>query len=245
MKIKRIIMYYKKYLPLKYYDLRLRLDSCWISKLEKNFGEIECSILNIKPLENFLNLLVLIKFENSFSEKKLAEFFEKMENVYNYSYTQKNGIFLFMVNCQCKHHDNNYFNIPHFEIYPISQKNEIRHLRIASPIGINIKKIKEGLLTHDCNPTIIKVLQYKKVLYDLSYDLTNVIYTNETLNKKEKRDIHLAAIEGFYDIPRKKNLSEIAEKYEVARSTYQFHVRNAESKIIKNFLECSAKIFKR
>jgi len=235
-------MYHKKYLPLKYYDLKLRIDSCWITKLGKNFGEIECLILNIKPLEDFLNLLVLIKFENSPSEKNLAEFFEKMENVYNYSYTKKNETFLFMVNCQCKHHDNNYFNIPHFEIYPLPQKNEIRHLRIASPRGISIKRIKRGLLTHDCDPTIVKVLQYKKILYDLSYDLINAIYTSETLNKKEKRDINLAFIEGFYDIPRKKNLSEIAEKYGVARSTYQFHVRNAESKIIKNFLECSTKI---
>lgn len=229
----------KKYLPLKYYKIKLDLADCWIAEMKTAFGRNESLVLSMKEIKKYLNLLIFIKFDDPPSKDKIAKFFEDKPHVSHYSYSNLGKNYLFIVNCQCGHHANSYFDIPHFEIYPIPQIGANRYLRIASEMGTKIDDIKDALFQHQCQPEIIRVTKYDNILHDVFGDL-NIVTKIEGapfLDKKEKYDISRAFEEGYYDFPRKKNVFEIAKKYNVPRSTYQLHIRKAESKIIKNYLK--------
>jgi len=57
------------------------------------------------------------------------------------------------------------------------------------------------------------------------------------LTKKQEKVIYLAVKEGYYDYPRKTDLVNLAKKNKTALSTFQVHLRKAESKIIPIFLK--------
>jgi len=52
------------------------------------------------------------------------------------------------------------------------------------------------------------------------------------LTSKQKQAINLAIEEGYYSIPRKIDVKDLAKKSNLAFSTYQTHLRKAESKLI-------------
>ena len=52
------------------------------------------------------------------------------------------------------------------------------------------------------------------------------------LTELQKRAFELAVQEGYYDYPRKCDLVHLAKTTKVAYSTYQFHLRNAEKKLM-------------
>ncbi|MBU7042443.1 MAG: helix-turn-helix domain-containing protein [Theionarchaea archaeon] len=229
----------EKNLSLKYFKIKLDLPSCWISNMEKIFGRSESLVLSMREINKFLHLLILIKFNNTPTKRDISDFFENECHIAHYSYSNIGKKYLFLVNCQCAHHAKNYFEIPHFEIYPILQIGANRYLRIASELGTKVDNIKDALFQHSCRPEIVRVTKYDNILHGVFGDL-NMITKMEgapLLDEKEKSDIARAFEEGYYDFPRKKNVLEIAEKFGIPRSTYQLHVRKAESKIIKNYLK--------
>ena len=236
----------QKYLPLKIYEFKLEVNKCWISELDRLF-RIEWSlIINRKPWKNFLNLSTLIKFERPPPEKELIQFFETSENVQNYFYGKKKNEYLFIVNCRCNLYDESYFYIPLFEMYPLFQKSIYRYLRVAVSDNIKAKYIKKSQNRTGCNPKIMKVYTYKDTtpcLLNRLCPLNEFFNFDFILNKEEKRDLYHALVEGYYDQPRKKSLLEIAKKYGIPRSTYQLHINQIESKIIKSFFKLNKSEF--
>lgn len=229
----------KKRTPLKYFKIKLDLTNCWVSNLERALGPNESLILSMREIKNILHLLIFIKFNNTPSNDNILDFFENEIHITHYSYSNIGKKYLFLVNCQCGHHAKNYFSIPHFEIYPILQIGANRYLRIASEVGTSISRIKDTLSRYSCRPKIIKVTKYDNILHGVFGDLKMLAEIDGApfLEEREKCGITRAFREGYYDFPREKNIQEIAEKYNIPRSTYQLHVRRAESKIIKNYLK--------
>jgi predicted DNA binding protein len=52
------------------------------------------------------------------------------------------------------------------------------------------------------------------------------------ITEKQKLAIHLAIMSGYYEFPRKTDLSKLAKMMNVSRVTYQEHLRKAERKLI-------------
>ncbi len=52
------------------------------------------------------------------------------------------------------------------------------------------------------------------------------------LTKQQKRALELAITEGYYGYPRKIDIIALAKIMKVSHSTFQFHLRNAEKKVL-------------
>ena len=82
--------------------------------------------------------------------------------------------------------------------------------------------------------TFLKKMRNAKMLFIKNKKVNNIsiaqIYPE--LTNKQKQAIKLAIEEGYYDIPRKIDVKDLAKKSNLAFSTYQVHLRKAESKLI-------------
>jgi len=58
-----------------------------------------------------------------------------------------------------------------------------------------------------------------------------------TLSKQQTIVLHLAFDNGYYDFPRKINAEELSRKLSLKASTVNEHIRKAENKLVKYFLE--------
>jgi len=57
------------------------------------------------------------------------------------------------------------------------------------------------------------------------------------LSKKQKKALELAYYNGYYNIPRDIDLGKLASKMGINKSTLREHLKRAEAKIIKDYLE--------
>lgn len=81
----------------------------------------------------------------------------------------------------------------------------------------------------------IKIME-KKVVAGKSIHDTFVISLSSAFSKLTEKQVDalMAALDnGYYEVPKKKTAEEIARKYGVPRTTYEEHVRKAESKIFR------------
>jgi predicted DNA binding protein len=85
----------------------------------------------------------------------------------------------------------------------------------------DIKKIAE-----------VKILTIKK-----SQPSIFIQHTVQKLTEKQKNAIESALEFGYYEYPRKISVEELAKKLRVKRTTFQEHLRKAESKVMKILLQ--------
>jgi predicted DNA binding protein len=81
----------------------------------------------------------------------------------------------------------------------------------------------------------IEILE-KKILSGKSIHDTFMISLSSAFSKLTEKQVDalMAALDnGYYEVPKKKTAEEIARKYGVPRTTYEEHVRKAESKIFR------------
>jgi len=104
------------------------------------------------------------------------------------------------------------------------EKKNIMHLGSFSkePLMKIYKLTKKTLNT--------EIIKFKKE------KITNISYTTALpeLTKKQKQAFGVAINNGYYDYPKKAELKQLAKIMKVSYSTYQEHLRKAESKIIPN-----------
>ena len=98
-----------------------------------------------------------------------------------------------------------------FEIASINKKNlvELMNLLKSKNFKIRFKKLKK-----------VKLSQIQ----------TSYIYPN--LSKKQKECFQLALNKGYYNYPKDITLNELADIIGISYSTFQFHLRQAEKKIM-------------
>ena len=81
-----------------------------------------------------------------------------------------------------------------------------------------------------------------KIYQFLNVELTNIQNkklknieirkTSSNLTDKQKEALNLAIKEGYYEFPRKIELKQLAKIMKISYTTYQYHLRHAENKII-------------
>jgi len=81
---------------------------------------------------------------------------------------------------------------------------------------------------------VLKKLRNAKMLFIKNKKVNNISIAqiHPELTDKQKQAINLAIEEGYYSIPRKIDVKDLAKKSNLAFSTYQTHLRKAESKLI-------------
>jgi predicted DNA binding protein len=62
---------------------------------------------------------------------------------------------------------------------------------------------------------------------------------NPILTEKQKEAMQIALVNGYYSIPRKIELKQLAKIMKCAYSTYQVHLRKAESKLMPSYFQNS------
>ncbi|MDO8661336.1 MAG: helix-turn-helix domain-containing protein, partial [Candidatus Woesearchaeota archaeon] len=67
--------------------------------------------------------------------------------------------------------------------------------------------------------------------------ITQYSFKREALTKKQKNAIEHAYCEGYYEWPRKINVGRLASNKRLSKSAYIEHLRKAEIKVIKQFIE--------
>ncbi|MBX4196118.1 helix-turn-helix domain-containing protein [Candidatus Pacearchaeota archaeon] len=67
----------------------------------------------------------------------------------------------------------------------------------------------------------------------------SVLTLHPELTLQQKKAVEVAIAQGYYDVPRKAELKELAHKIGVSYSTYQTHLRKAEKKLLPFFFERS------
>lgn len=87
---------------------------------------------------------------------------------------------------------------------------------------------------------LTKVFEFGKKYFDAKLlkmeeeKISNISITRlfPKLTQKQKQALGLAIQHGYYDYPRKIQLKQLAKMMKIAYSTFQFHLRKAEGKII-------------
>lgn len=92
-------------------------------------------------------------------------------------------------------------------------------------------KNKENLIEFN---KILRKTRNVKMLFVKNKKISNVSIAqiHPELTDKQKAAIKLAIEEGYYKIPRQIDVKDLAKKSKLAFSTYQNHLRKAESKLI-------------
>lgn len=81
------------------------------------------------------------------------------------------------------------------------------------------------------NYELLEMLQFKNINLDNIY--FPAIAPN--LTEKQRQIFQLAVEEGYYDIPKRTDLTKLAKVMKVSVATFQEHLKRAEAKIIPNF----------
>ncbi|WP_202320317.1 helix-turn-helix domain-containing protein [Archaeoglobus neptunius] len=98
-------------------------------------------------------------------------------------------------------------------------------------LGEALKKL-EGVENIDLEVLSIANLGDAKEEFD---DIIDQLLSE--LSMKQKKVLFEAYRSGYFEWPRKVNLKELSEKFGIAKSTCLHHIRSAEQKILKKFLE--------
>jgi predicted DNA binding protein len=73
-----------------------------------------------------------------------------------------------------------------------------------------------------------------KLIYIKQKKITNIAIKTAfpELTQKQKQSIELAIQNGYYGYPRKTDIKKLAKLMKISHSTFQFHLRNAEKKLM-------------
>lgn len=104
---------------------------------------------------------------------------------------------------------------------PANEYAQSGHFRIVLPKGARLKEILEKMQELGISPLV----------RELGKPLTNYILTPH-----QYRAINAAKALGYYNLPRRANLSHISKELGISSSTLDEVIRRAGAKIIKNYL---------
>jgi len=145
---------------------------------------------------------------------------------------EKNIVFLLEVRSK-KEIPSSFYNLQMFYVKPVLVDTEGYEVwELASPdrsvlteFVIDLQKVKGDFE--------VKILKLGKT------KLSDVYYPRITpkLTEKQKRAIELAIKHGYYSVPKKVDLKNLSEIMGVSLSTFQEHLRKAETKLIPDLLK--------
>ncbi|QIW25326.1 bacterio-opsin activator [Sulfolobus sp. S-194] len=208
--------------------LRLRHEGCWSGLTEYN--NFIATTLTAKPNreKKFIIAYDEVKLNNNYDIKNFLKDLKKSDRVkeiYNINkINTSREIYRILLKESYESMVRGILdNYTIFDVKDIIVKGEER-LVLIIPISevIELKKDMES---------IGKVL---KITYN-KIRLNDVFLSIFSLSKREKESMKLAYLYGFYEMPKKITLDELAKILRVSKPTVEEYIRRAERKIIKSF----------
>ncbi|ARM74706.1 helix-turn-helix domain-containing protein [Acidianus manzaensis] len=202
---------------LKEVILAINHESCWTSLVGDYV--VKTMYLTINPEKNFIRSIILLdkKYKNLISEIKKTKSFVG----YNHLSISEEGKILFDFR---KRYKNSVLNT--------LQSNE----------GIVVKGLKykgreiwQILIYESYLNQFINELKSKgeiEILGSKDYEIKE-----DELSPQEVQILGSAYKQGYFDFPRKIKSDEISKKLDMSKSTFSYHIRSIESKIITKYLD--------
>ncbi|WP_236748996.1 helix-turn-helix domain-containing protein [Acidianus manzaensis] len=197
--------------------LAINHESCWTSLVGDYV--VKTMYLTINPEKNFIRSIILLdkKYKNLISEIKKTKSFVG----YNHLSISEEGKILFDFR---KRYKNSVLNT--------LQSNE----------GIVVKGLKykgreiwQILIYESYLNQFINELKSKgeiEILGSKDYEIKE-----DELSPQEVQILGSAYKQGYFDFPRKIKSDEISKKLDMSKSTFSYHIRSIESKIITKYLD--------
>ncbi len=208
---------YSKF-PLKLVVLDLFHEDCWTSHIEND----TIKVVSHKIYGNLVRDVVICNYESFKTLKKLNDK-HRIKNIINVSAYEGKKV---LVDMYLSYDDS---------VLSILNKNNVIILEPTIVYGNE----KWFFLAYD--------FQINKVINDLkNYAKINKISVKDykpednNLNETEVDILKIALDLGYFDRPRKITIKELANKLKMSEMTVVYYLRNAEKKIIENFLKENA-----
>jgi|ECHhosMinimDraft_1075155.scaffolds.fasta_scaffold01111_5 hypothetical protein len=206
---------YSKF-ELKNVTVKLVHEDCWTSKIEnsmiRSLGRIAI------PEKSLIRAFMIMR--RSEVEKVISlEREGKIKNIINISYT-KNGKYIVDMLL-------NYKN------------STLELLNKYDSIIVNMMNMKGrevwDFITYEYNiPSLLKDLESHGKIEDIT--ITTIPHNDIDLTSEEFTILITALQSGYFEYPRKVTAKEIAKKIGIHSSTFLYHIRNAEKKIISKYI---------
>jgi predicted DNA binding protein len=194
-----------------------------VGKIAKKFN-ISISTYPIKIIEEKNNLLIYFACNIYGSDENKKNLIKNISKNPLIHFIEENNDFMIILFEEPKKTKEVYQqNIIHSKpIFISSDGKEI--WSIASKNKENLMKAYSTL--HKLKKAKMNFIKNKKI------NNISIAQIHPELTNKQKEAIKLAIEEGYYCIPRKIDVKTLAKKSKLAFSTYQTHLRKAESKLI-------------
>lgn len=213
----------------------------WILKLELDSQKQFLGQMAIKhnitisgyPLSSFENKNTLevincgLMFGNEINKKKLFTDLKKSTNVKN---IESNRDFV-IIHMSTPKFMKPFFNPEIIQIQPVFINPKIKkHIWV---LGSFRRELLEKVIDFAKKHLDGKILKFKEEKID-NVSITSIL---PNLSKKQYNTFNFAISKGYYDFPRKISMKELAKLQRISYSTFQEHLKRAESKIIPSFVK--------
>lgn len=202
--------------------LKLRIEKFWACRISKEFTRTEFRVLDIHPAKDYSRGILSAIGEND--PKKIRDFLSSTEEV------TRAEILIDEPDVKLLS-----FYFTHGPLGDIIIKSGV-HIR--PPLDLTEGTIKVNLIGSSAN--ITQFLRETEELSDISIEIIRKselkFIGNPRLTNKQENILKVAVRFGYYDIPRRITVAELAEKLNLSPSTVTEHIRKAENKIIKDYI---------
>lgn len=221
---------------LKKVVLKLWHPGCWSIETTKNNPEVYLSVEGAFKIGREIRVNFKLVAENYTSLKKYIADIKKFEHLAKDVLVIGRSDLEAYIHGRFPTESTFYENVFSLEFMPmniiISRGNEYWTLLIYDE---KLKETFERLTVMDNIEFEVLSVSRLKSLEKKPHDLIEEISSN--LSIKQKKVLLEAYKSGYFEWPRKMNLNELSEKFGIAKSTCLHHIRTAEQKILKRFVE--------
>jgi len=200
--------------------------NCWLADVSKKFPHLTFidNAAYVKPNGDLMDIC-LVKGDTK-DIKEVTKFLRNHKSVISARIVEQGKDYLFLQ--VTGNRKTMFFTTPFISKYncfrmgDVVAKNGYEGLVIGAPKKSDINALISSLKSHGkiTNKYIIKTAA--KIV---------------KLTKKQRKALELAYYNKYYDIPRGIDLGKLASKMSINKSTFREHLKRAEIKIIKDYLE--------
>jgi hypothetical protein len=168
----------------------------------------------------------------------------KIKGIVEKSSDQQNAHF-FVKKCYCKQEGSVSTILDELDVLqisPIVYRNGWEYYRIVAFKHKDIKELMRRLKAKSFTFEILRKVDFNGFIASSLTLTADAIFSD--LTEKQMDALLTAYNNGYYNLPRKANVQDIARKKKVSRTTYQEHLKKAENKLVASLVPY-VQLFKR
>ncbi len=198
--------------------------TCWGSEISLKFPNHQLSSVDCRWVKGQVVHILLARGDLS-DFKEIIAYLKKRKDVLKVEALSEDeqSLYLRVLTKKDKHRDqfsDMFFEHDCFPVLPTRFEEKYEVWTLGTAIKKNITKVYSELKKN--HPVKIISLKEEKI--------------SSPLTKKQREVINFAKLFGYYEWPRKKSATEIAQLVNIPKTVFLSHLRKAEGKVISSFL---------